>query len=375
MAKLTLLQMTQSILNSMSSDEVNSISDSTESLQIANIIQDKYYDIQTRSNLPDDNQPFQLLASGDITKPTVMEVPAGVSRINWIKYYDANPADGTSLQNSQFGAYSHDVNTDIPFTAPWVTSSTTSITIGLGNKTFTVPAGLTVGIAGSPMFAVSGINSMLGTLVSYSGTTLVMNVTSVIGTGTYASWLLGSNATGSAPPGYQYVTILPFDQFMDMINAFNVTESNVLTYTFSVGGSSYTFNYKNNIQPHYCTVLSNQYVLFDTYDMFFDSTLQTSKTFCMGLVVPPFELTDSFIPTLDDNQFPLLLNEAKALAFYELKQMPHAKAEQEIKRQLSTMQKNKSMVNRPTYFNELPDFGRRPNTGGYSGRPMVRLRG
>lgn len=70
-------------------------------------------------------------------------------------------------------------------------------------------------------------------------------------------------------------------------------------------------------------------------------------------------MQDSFIPDLDDEQFTLLLNEAKALAYFELKQSAHPKAEQEIKRGWSSVQKNKSVVNSPGYFNELPNYGRR----------------
>jgi hypothetical protein len=197
----------------------------------------------------------------------------------------------------------------------------------------------------------------------------------MIGSGTYNAWVISSNVAGVFPPGYLYVTILPIEQFFDMINRFNPGDSNVRSFTFTDNAQNYTFYYKNNIQPHYCTILSNQYVFFDSFDSGFDTTLQGSKTMCYGQVVPAFSLTDSFVPVMDDNQFPLLINEAKALAFYELKQMPHAKAEQEIKRQWSAVQKNKSLVNRPTYFDELADFGRQPNTGGYSGVGRPRLRG
>jgi hypothetical protein len=68
---------------------------------------------------------------------------------------------------------------------------------------------------------------------------------------------------------------------------------------------------------------------------------------------------DTFIPQLDNNIFPLLLNEAKSLAFLELKQQPHVKAEQEIKRQISSLQKFKAVTKQPTDFERLPNFGRR----------------
>jgi hypothetical protein len=45
MAKMTLLEMTQDILSDMDSDEVNSINDSVESLQVAQIIKTTYFNI------------------------------------------------------------------------------------------------------------------------------------------------------------------------------------------------------------------------------------------------------------------------------------------------------------------------------------------
>ena len=45
MAKLTLLQMTQDIMSDMDSDDINSINDSVEALQVAQIIKTTYYNI------------------------------------------------------------------------------------------------------------------------------------------------------------------------------------------------------------------------------------------------------------------------------------------------------------------------------------------
>src|SRR5258706_9483056 len=86
----TLLDMTQEILSAMSSDEVNSIGDTTESMQVATIIKRKYFDIVGRAGLPEHNQTIQLTPSNDITQPTVMYVPSEVNRIDWIKYQDTS---------------------------------------------------------------------------------------------------------------------------------------------------------------------------------------------------------------------------------------------------------------------------------------------
>ena len=263
--KQTLLDMTQNILSRMSSDEVNSISDSAESLQVANIIKNKYFDIISRVDLPEHDQIIQLDPSLDASNPVLMFVPTGIAGIKWLKYFD-------------------------------------------------------------------------------------------------------SNATNPSPaPGYLYVTVLPVSQFIDMTNKFNPTESDVDSFTFQDTSNNFdtntTFYFKTQQQPRFCTIISNYYVIFDAFDNTQDTTLQASKTMALGRVVPHFDMVDSFIPNLADEEFQLLINEATALAFYELKQQPHALATQEVKRGWTAVQKKKAVIDRPTYFDALPDFGR--HGGGY----------
>lgn len=279
--KYTLLEMCQDILSRMSSDEVNSISDTSESLQVVNIIKQKYFDIINRVPLPEHEQLVQLQPSLTTEAPVLMYVPDGIADIKWLKYFDTNILDSSSSTD-------HDINTDIVTT---------------------------------------------------------------------------TDDTDSAAPGYLYVTILPNNQFIEMVNGFNTQESDVESFIFSDNSNSFdgnfTFYYKNDRQPMYCTIISNYYVIFDSYDNTQDDTLQASKTMAWGRVIPHWSNTDDFIPNLAEEQFQLLVNEATALAFYELKQQPHALAMQEAKRGWSNVQKNKSVAKRPTYFNELPNFGRR----------------
>lgn len=78
-------------------------------------------------------------------------------------------------------------------------TSTTSLTIASGTQTFTVQANLAY-TAGAIVIAASAANSanfMIGTVTSYSGTTLVINVTGVGGSGTHADW----NINPSGPQG------------------------------------------------------------------------------------------------------------------------------------------------------------------------------
>jgi hypothetical protein len=164
---------------------------------------------------------------------------------------------------------------------------------------------------------------------------------------------------------YIDVEILNTSDFLQLTAGFNPQETDVEMFAFSAGSApqTFTFYYKNAKQPQYCTILAERYILFDGYESIFDSTLQGSKTQVYGETIPVFLLEDDFIPDLDEEVFPLLYNEAKSLAFVELKQTPHSKAEQENRRQWSATQKRKSVVNRPTDFDALPDFGKRSYNG------------
>jgi hypothetical protein len=84
--KLTLLEIVQMIASSMDSDEVNSITDSVESMQIASIVKESYIDLISRANLPEHYSFFELDASGDPTKPTLMTMPTDVNTLLWVKY-------------------------------------------------------------------------------------------------------------------------------------------------------------------------------------------------------------------------------------------------------------------------------------------------
>lgn len=366
--KQTLLQMTQDVLSSISGDEVNSIADTVEAMQVATIIKNVYFNVIARAGLPEHDQLFQLTASGDPASPTLMYRPDNVNKMEWIKYYDTNINDGVSQQSTQFGSYSHDLNLDL-VPSGWTTASTSSVTVTLGQVTFTVTAGLAA-LPNNQARATSGTASMFGTVVSYIGTQLTLNVTNITGSGTLNAWSITQVDGNTAAPGYRYVTILPIQQFLDMVNHFNGTDQDVQSFTFQDDtNNKFQFYYKTDRTPEYCTVIKDYYVIFDSFDNTQDSTLQGSKTMCFGQLEPGFSMQDNFIPDMDDQQFPLLINESKSLAYFELKQATHSKAEQESRRQWVSLQKDKSLTNKPTYFHQLPNFGRHRGTGGYSVGP------
>ncbi len=78
------------------------------------------------------------------------------------------------------------------------TTSSSSVLIGTGSKTFTVLSGLGFVVGMTLRIANSSTNYMTGDVTSYSSTTLVVNVTSVAGSGTLASWTISMAAVGAA---------------------------------------------------------------------------------------------------------------------------------------------------------------------------------
>lgn len=249
--KMTLLDMVQSIMSDIDSDEVNSYTDTPEAKQVAEIIRQTYFNIITRANLPEHNSLFQLTASGNVSLPVVMYRPDDVVKVDWIKY----------------NKDTDDVDTNVE---------------------------------------------------------------------------------------YGYVTILPLQQFLDMIHAFNPDEDNVE----SMDIDSITYYFRTDRAPCYCTILNDSTFIFDSYDNEVDTTLQTSKTLAFGRVVPTFTMADAFVPNLDDQQFPLLLSEAKTVAFFQMKQQQNPLSARESKRQWSALAKDKELK-KPSYFDQLPNFGRK----------------
>ena len=84
--KFSHLEMVQEILSAMESDEVNDIADTAESTAVSLLLRSVYYDLAIDLGLPEHEGLFELNASGDAAKPTLMTVPVNVSKIYEIKY-------------------------------------------------------------------------------------------------------------------------------------------------------------------------------------------------------------------------------------------------------------------------------------------------
>ena len=102
---MTLLEITQDILSDMDSDEVNSISDTQESLQVAQIVKSTYYNIVDGKDFPFLYELFQLSTSGTVARPTHMSLPDTVIDLKWIKY--DNKKNGETKNKLEKVTYKH----------------------------------------------------------------------------------------------------------------------------------------------------------------------------------------------------------------------------------------------------------------------------
>lgn len=248
MAKLTLLTMVQKVLNSLSSDDVSTISETVESSQIIEIIEDVFYNLVTNKIIPEHELLARLEGLSDLEKPNYLKLTDATVRIQGIRYN---------------------------------TSTTPSTTTTYKNLVYLKPSEFL-----QRMDAMDSSTAVVDTITDFGNT-------------------------------------------------------RILCY--------------NDRFPSFWTSFDDEYVITDAYHSDYDDTLQPSKSQVIVHKVPTFSKTDSYIPDIDDNLFPLLLNEAKSWAHLELRQNVHQKAEKDARSQRVGYQRLRSRV---TEDDTRRDFGR-----------------
>ena len=261
MARLTLLEIVQSTLNDMDSDEVNSINDTVESLQISQIAKDTYYSLLARRDWPHLKQMFLLDSVSDTSRPNYLKLPNNVHEMDLIKY---NKRKSTDTRDR-----------------------------------------------------------------------------------------------------YQEVTYMYPDNFLMKQNELNESNSNVTQVTDSTGVK---YNIYNDRAAEYWTSFDDEYIVFDGYDSDLESSIQGSKTQCTGIIEPGWSSTDTFVPDLPIDAFPLLLEETKSASFLALKQVANDKAEQRS-------QSHKRRLSRKSWRTKggvrYPNYGRKNNSSVWKENPYL----
>lgn len=238
MAKQTVLQIVQDILNDMDSDTVNSIDDTIEATQIANIVRSTYLDMITTRYWPHLEVLTQLVASGDSAKPTHMTMADEIQKVLKIKY--------------------------------------------------------------------------------------------------------DKQVSGDTRTRFQDVYWKEPDEFLDLVMARDSSASNILTVTDDGGTPLYIIDDK---APTYWTTFDGETIIFDSYDSVVDTTLQASKTQVRVYKEPSFTVSDAHTPDLPAKSFQLLVEEAKAAAFEDIKQTRSMKHETRARKQSQWHAREKFRLN------------------------------
>ncbi len=246
--KMSLLEIVTDILNDMDSDEVNSITDTIESQQVAQIVKTCYFEMLGNRNWPHLRQMFQLEDSGFIDKPNYLKIPENIKELSFFKY------DKFTSTNPKAAIL------DVEYKHP--------------------------------------------------------------------------------------------DSFLRLVSSRNSLDASVVSVN---DFSGVKLLIRNDLPPTYWTSFDDSYIVTDSYDVLVDTTLQPSKTQCIGYVEPLWQHEDDFIPDLPSEAFSGLLAEAKSTAFLAIKQVANQKAEQKASRQSRWLSRKAWVANGGIVY---PNYGR-----------------
>lgn len=161
----------------------------------------------------------------------------------------------------------------------------------------------------------------------------------------------------------EYLRYLPQDEFLFYSQSRTTSDSNISSMEVEMNGKVFVFTYYTDRFPSSYTIFNDKYVIFDAIDLSEEVTLTESRSLVFASLVPTFEFEDNFVPNLDPRQFQLLLNEAKSLAFVELKQTSHPIADRKARKNKILAQKQKN-DNDPAWSNQAHvGFGRNGRNG------------
>tara|TARA_Y100000310_G_scaffold319651_1_gene375170 strand:- start:44 stop:766 length:723 start_codon:yes stop_codon:yes gene_type:complete len=84
--KSTLLQVVQSILSDMDSENVNTIADTVEAQQVASVVEDTYFNIIAARDIPEHNKLIPLVSLSSTARPTHFTYPSRTKQLMRVDY-------------------------------------------------------------------------------------------------------------------------------------------------------------------------------------------------------------------------------------------------------------------------------------------------
>lgn len=247
--KYSLLDIVQDVLNDIDSDEVNSIDDTVEAAQVAQIVKSTYFAMMSSRNWPHLRKPIQLIPTSNLAQPTHMFVKDDIKELAFINY--------------------------------------------------------------------------------------------------------DSKKAGETRPRFQPMVWMEPDDFLRMVNRYNVDEDNV---TAVRDDSQLLINVMNDRAPTRYTSFDDRTLIFNAFDSAVESNLESTHVQAMAYIMPGWLPADDFVPDLPDEAFSALMEETKSRASLKLRQVADQKSEQESRRQQKWLSRKARRINNGILY---PNYGRR----------------
>lgn len=172
------------------------------------------------------------------------------------------------------------------------------------------------------------------------------NVTSI-------KWVKYRNGRVNDDSAFETVNYLSPEDFIERFVSNRESQYSSYEDVTLLDSSPVEYRIATNSVPMYYTIFEGDNVMvFNSYDAELESNLTASNSLAWGKLQQTFELTDSFIPPIDANMFPLLLHEARSACFINIKELPNSKEEQRARRQLvrSLPELNRNLNQRGSVF-------------------------
>lgn len=176
-------------------------------------------------------------------------------------------------------------------------------------------------------------------------------------------WLEYNCATLDNPdPDWRQLEYMQPLEFLKYTDTFDITDANVTQMLLPFSGTTIRLKYRKDRAPTCYTSSNDDEIYFDSFDSTVESTLQKSKTRAFGVYNIPWTVDNTFIPNLDAHQFQLLLKEAKAMAWQELKSIENGAAVKSARQLMISAKGKRDRVNQKSlgyYYDYYPNYGRK----------------
>jgi hypothetical protein len=169
---------------------------------------------------------------------------------------------------------------------------------------------------------------------------------------------------GDVYPRMENVTPINLEEFISrMYDLPAEVDATIGSYTDTINGDAVTFFYRKDKAPTVYASFDDNTIIFDSFDQTLEANLQQTNSLGFGKIIPVFTRSNTFIPSIDVDKFPLFLEECAKASFYYLKQTENKLAVDRSRKHMIRTQFDKRNVKINTSYgygnDSLPHYGRK----------------